>query len=164
MCSNIAERLSVSPQGVYGAGAHTDYGMLTVLVTDGTPGLQIHADGKWNPVQPIPGTFIINLGDMLERYARHAHRASRQSISSFACSLLLRRSLMSPADAQTCVDRKPRWPHVCCNTTSQTILSQIAVAYCDLCTCQVDQWHFPLNPAQGRQQCWQGAVQHSVLL
>lgn len=54
-------------QGVYGAGAHTDYGMLTVLITDGTPGLQIHADGKWQPVEPVPGTFIINLGDMLER-------------------------------------------------------------------------------------------------
>lgn len=41
--------------------------MLTVLATDGTPGLQIHTDGKWQPVEPIPGTFVINLGDMLER-------------------------------------------------------------------------------------------------
>lgn len=63
-------------QGVYGAGAHTDYGMLTVLATDGTPGLQIHADGKWSPVQPIPETFVINLGDMLERYACYARHVS----------------------------------------------------------------------------------------
>ena len=55
-------------QGVYGAGAHTDYGALTVLATDDSPGLQINMDGQWQHVKPIPGTFIINLGDMLERH------------------------------------------------------------------------------------------------
>lgn len=54
-------------QGVYGAGAHTDYGALTVLATDDSPGLQINTGGQWHHVKPIPGTFIINLGDMLER-------------------------------------------------------------------------------------------------
>ena len=56
-------------QGVYGAGAHTDYGALTVLATDDNPGLQINTSGKWQHVRPIPGTFVINLGDMLERCA-----------------------------------------------------------------------------------------------
>ena len=56
-------------QGVYGAGAHTDYGALTVLATDGSPGLQINTGADWQHVKPIPGTFIINLGDMLERSA-----------------------------------------------------------------------------------------------
>lgn len=55
-------------QGVYGAGAHTDYGALTVLATDDSPGLQINTDGQWQHVKPIPNTFIINLGDMLERH------------------------------------------------------------------------------------------------
>lgn len=55
-------------QGVYGAGAHTDYGALTVLATDDSPGLQINTDGQWQHVKPIPGTFVINLGDMLERH------------------------------------------------------------------------------------------------
>ena len=54
-------------QGIYGAGAHTDYGVLTVLATDSSPGLQIHTQGKWQSVKPVPGTFVINLGDMLER-------------------------------------------------------------------------------------------------
>ena len=54
---------------MYGAGAHTDYGALTVLATDDTPGLQIHTAGAWQDVKPIPGTFIINVGDMLERWA-----------------------------------------------------------------------------------------------
>ena len=57
----------VCAQGVYGAGAHTDYGVLTILATDESPGLQIHTEGKWQHVKPVSGTFVINLGDMLER-------------------------------------------------------------------------------------------------
>ena len=56
-------------QGVFGAGAHTDYGMLTLLMTDEQPGLQIWSDGEFIDVPPKPGTFIVNLGDMLERCA-----------------------------------------------------------------------------------------------
>ena len=39
-----------------GCGAHSDYGVLTLLVTDLTPGLQILKDGDWTDVPPIPGT------------------------------------------------------------------------------------------------------------
>ena len=60
---------------MYGAGAHTDYGVLTVLATDNNPGLQIYTEGKWAHVKPVPGTFVINLGDMLERCAA-AHDAA----------------------------------------------------------------------------------------
>ena len=66
MTQYACERRKVM-QGVYGAGAHTDYGVLTVLATDSNPGLQIHNQGKWQSVKPVPGTFVINLGDMLER-------------------------------------------------------------------------------------------------
>lgn len=54
-------------QGVFGAGAHSDYGMLTILKTDEHPGLQIWSGGRFVDVPPRSGTFIINLGDMLER-------------------------------------------------------------------------------------------------
>lgn len=54
---------------MFGAGAHTDYGMLTILATDHVPGLQLRDRGshEWMDVPPAPGLFIINLGDMLER-------------------------------------------------------------------------------------------------
>jgi isopenicillin N synthase-like dioxygenase len=42
--------------------------MLTILATDGTPGLQLYLGGRWVAVQHVPGAFIINLGDMLERW------------------------------------------------------------------------------------------------
>lgn len=47
-------------------GAHSDYGTCTILHADPVPGLQIlGADGEWFDVLPEPGTFLVNLGDML---------------------------------------------------------------------------------------------------
>lgn len=65
---HYAAQVSKPDDGVYGAGAHSDYGMLTILATDDVPGLQIHRDSTgWVDVAPVPGTYIINLGDMLQR-------------------------------------------------------------------------------------------------
>lgn len=51
----------------YGIAAHTDYGCLTLLATDGSPGLEVRMpDGSWQAVQAQPGTFVINFGEMLE--------------------------------------------------------------------------------------------------
>lgn len=55
-------------EGQFSAGAHSDYGCLTFLLTDGTPGLQIFLDDQWNDVPWVPGTIVVNLGDMLERW------------------------------------------------------------------------------------------------
>lgn len=51
----------------FGIAAHTDYGCLTLLATDGAPGLEVRMpDGAWLPVQAAPGKFVINFGEMLE--------------------------------------------------------------------------------------------------
>ncbi|EFJ38637.1 hypothetical protein SELMODRAFT_402706 [Selaginella moellendorffii] len=68
-------------KGEFGAGAHSDYGMLTLLATDSVPGLQIckEKDAKkqvWEDVQPIKGAFIVNLGDMLERWTNNLYRST----------------------------------------------------------------------------------------
>ena len=56
-------------KGVYACGAHSDYGMVTILATDDNPGLQIYHDEQWMDVPPPSlGTFVVNLGDMLERW------------------------------------------------------------------------------------------------
>jgi len=50
-----------------GIAEHTDYGCLTLLATDGTPGLEVKMrDGSWQSVCVPPGEFIINFGEMLE--------------------------------------------------------------------------------------------------
>ena len=53
----------------FAIAAHTDYGCLTLLATDGTPGLEVlnHQD-EWVPVAARPGVFVINFGEMLEMW------------------------------------------------------------------------------------------------
>jgi isopenicillin N synthase-like dioxygenase len=52
-----------------GMGAHTDYGIVTVLWADQVPGLEIHgADGSWHPVLPADGALLVNLGDATARW------------------------------------------------------------------------------------------------
>lgn len=56
------------------AGAHSDYGSLTILATEDKPGgLQVcNADGQWVDVPVVPGTFIINIGDLMARWTDDA--------------------------------------------------------------------------------------------
>ena len=52
-----------------GMGAHTDFGILTVLWADQVPGLQVLGrDGIWHDVQPADGALLINLGDAMARW------------------------------------------------------------------------------------------------
>ncbi len=52
-----------------GAGAHSDYGSITLLLTDGEPGLQVRPrDGDWINVPQVPDAFIVNIGDCLMRW------------------------------------------------------------------------------------------------
>jgi len=61
----------------FGIAAHTDYGCLTLLATDGSPGLEVRRrGGGWIPVSAEPGTFVINFGEMMERWSGGAVRAT----------------------------------------------------------------------------------------
>jgi len=82
------------------AGAHTDYGTLTILRQDAVGGLEVLGlDGAWVGVEPVPGAFVINIGDLMARWTndrwrstlhrvvdpadRPAARARRQSMPYF---------------------------------------------------------------------------------
>lgn len=62
---------SVEPkEGQLRAGAHSDYGSLTILLPQpGTKGLQIlMPDNVWREVPPVEGAFVINIGDLMAQW------------------------------------------------------------------------------------------------
>ena len=54
------------PDLVNGIRPHSDGGLLTVLLDDGVDGLEIRKDGQWFTVASVPGSLIINIGDLLQ--------------------------------------------------------------------------------------------------
>jgi isopenicillin N synthase-like dioxygenase len=69
-----------------GAGAHTDYGNLTLLATDDVGGLEVRTRaGQWIEAPVVPGAFIVNIGDCLMRwtndvYVSTPHRVINRSV------------------------------------------------------------------------------------
>jgi isopenicillin N synthase-like dioxygenase len=50
-------------------GEHTDYGSLTLLYQrDTVGGLEVSLAGRWVPIAPIPGSFVVNIGDLMARW------------------------------------------------------------------------------------------------
>ncbi len=79
----------------FGAGAHTDYGNLTLLATDGVAGLQVKLrSGTWIDAPTVPGALICNIGDCLMRwtgdtYVSTPHRVVRPSQDRYSVAFFL---------------------------------------------------------------------------
>jgi isopenicillin N synthase-like dioxygenase len=65
------------------AGAHTDYGCMTILRTEDAPGgLQVQArDGGWLDLRALPGSFVVNLGDMMARWTNDSWAATLHRVA-----------------------------------------------------------------------------------
>jgi isopenicillin N synthase-like dioxygenase len=67
--NHYPEQVEPPRPGQIRAGAHTDYGAVTILLPDGGPGLEVlNRRGEWVAVLPPPGTFVCNIGDLMQRW------------------------------------------------------------------------------------------------
>jgi len=65
-----------------GCGAHTDCGFLTILAQDSIGGLEVQqTNGVWVAAPPIDGTFVVNLGDMMQRWSNDRYKSTWHRVS-----------------------------------------------------------------------------------
>ncbi|KAF8656617.1 hypothetical protein HU200_060582 [Digitaria exilis] len=94
------------PDLTLGLPPHSDYCLFTLLLQDQVEGLQVMHHGRWLTVDPIPGSFIVNVGDHLEiysngRYKSKLHRvrvnSTRPRISAASFHSLPAERVIGPA-------------------------------------------------------------------
>jgi len=89
----------------FGVGPHTDFGVLTVLAQDATGGLQVEtADGAWVHAPPIPGTLVVNVGDLLARWTAGAYRSTPHRVVNRSGQERLSLVLAFDPDPETRID------------------------------------------------------------
>ena len=77
-----AEPDDVFDDRCWGVGEHTDYGLLTMLKQDRTAGLEVRSKSGWIAADPIPNSFICNIGDMLDRMTGGIYRSTAHRVKS----------------------------------------------------------------------------------
>ena len=72
-----------SPADEFGSAPHTDFGAITILAQDDVGGLSVKTTaGEWVDVPPIPGSFVLNVGDMLHRLSNGRLRSTPHRVTN----------------------------------------------------------------------------------
>jgi isopenicillin N synthase-like dioxygenase len=106
----------------WGVGEHTDYGLLTILKQDECGGLEVKSRATWIPAPPVPGSFVCNIGDMLDRMTGGQYRSTPHRVKNVATRNRLSfpfffdpnfqsevRPIVLPEAAIVASDREERW-------------------------------------------------------
>jgi isopenicillin N synthase-like dioxygenase len=91
---NVTLRFLYYPAGLaprddrqLGAGAHTDYGSLTLLFQDSTGGLEVRdLQGNWQVAPPVRDCVVINTGDLMERWTNGRYRSTPHRVRRIAAT------------------------------------------------------------------------------
>uniref|UniRef100_A0A0D3FLB6 Fe2OG dioxygenase domain-containing protein n=1 Tax=Oryza barthii TaxID=65489 RepID=A0A0D3FLB6_9ORYZ len=72
-----------SPDLALGVGRHKDAGALTVLYQDDVGGLDVRrrSDGEWVRVRPVPHSFIINVGDIIQVWSNDRYESAEHRVA-----------------------------------------------------------------------------------
>src|SRR5699024_8210585 len=103
----------------WGVGEHTDYGLLTILGQE-SEGLEVYTPQGWIDVPVLDGTFVVNIGDMLDRMTAGRYRSTPHRVRSTMTDRLSFPFFFDPAwDAEirplpiphdeASGDSRPRW-------------------------------------------------------
>ncbi|VAH09214.1 protein SRG1-like isoform X2 [Triticum dicoccoides] len=69
------------PDKVIGITPHHDgLGLALLLHVDDTPGLQVKRDGRWFPLDPLPGALVVNVGDILQVLTNGKYRSAEHRV------------------------------------------------------------------------------------
>ena len=80
-CNYYPPRKSMLSNKDYGIAPHTDYGCLTILLTDNNPGLEIkNPSDEWELVLPKEEEIIVNFGDMIEFWSNKKIKATSHRV------------------------------------------------------------------------------------
>lgn len=81
-----------APDDGFGSAPHTDYGFVTILAQDDVGGLEVRPrDGDWIAAPPIPGSFVVNVADMLARWTNDRWQSTPHRVKN-----------LSPGDRYSC--------------------------------------------------------------
>ncbi|WP_232281096.1 isopenicillin N synthase family dioxygenase [Novosphingobium nitrogenifigens] len=68
---------------LFGVAPHTDYGCITLLWQDDVGGLEVlDRQGRWIDAPPIPGTLVINIGDLLQRWSNNRYFSNQHRVTN----------------------------------------------------------------------------------
>lgn len=89
----------------FGVGAHTDFGVLTVLCQDDVGGLQVEdINGNWIDAPPVPGALVVNVGDLLSRWTAGAYKSTPHRVINQSGRERLSLVLAYDPDPDTLID------------------------------------------------------------
>lgn len=92
----------------WGFSPHTDYGCFTILHQDGNGGLEVqNAAGEWIGVPPLPGAFVVNVGDLLQRWTNDRFVSSLHRVVSRTSAPRLSMSFFGYPNPQSVINCIP---------------------------------------------------------